>query len=231
MGATAEGAASPTRSRAGRNLPAAIAVGVGLAVVIIASLAFYKALFLIVVAAAIGIGLWELGNALAHREIRTPVPLMIVGSTGMLVGAFYGGSQVLVVVFACTVLVSVLWRMPRGQDGYVQDVTATVFCLVYVPFLASFVALLLDADDGVQQVATFVVVTIASDIGGYAVGATFGRHPMAPVISPKKSWEGFAGSVARLPHRRRDLRDPAARRRLVGGAGPGGGRRRGRDPR
>jgi phosphatidate cytidylyltransferase len=196
MGATAEGAASRTPSRAGRNLPAAIAVGVALGVVIVASLAFYKALFLIVVAAAIGVALWELGGALAHRGISTPVPLMVAGSTGMLVGAFYGGSRVLVVVFACTVLVTTLWRMQRGQDGFVQDVTATVFCLVYAPFLAAFVALLLRADNGVQRVITFIIVTIASDIGGYAVGATFGRHPMAPRISPKKSWEGFAGSTA-----------------------------------
>jgi phosphatidate cytidylyltransferase len=195
MGATAEGAAPRTPSRAGRNLPAAIAVGVGLGIVIIASLAFYKALFLVVVAAAIGVALWELGAALAHRGIATPVPLMVAGSTGMIIGAFYGGPRVLIVVFACSVLVTTLWRMPGDQDGFVRDVTATVFCLVYAPFLAAFVALLLDADKGVQQVVTFIVVTIASDIGGYAVGATLGRHPMAPRISPKKSWEGFAGSV------------------------------------
>ena len=42
---------------------------------------------------------------------------------------------------------------------------------------------------------TFILVTIASDIGGYVAGVLFGRHPMAPVISPKKSWEGFAGSA------------------------------------
>jgi phosphatidate cytidylyltransferase len=50
-------------------------------------------------------------------------------------------------------------------------------------------------DDGVAGIITFILVTIASDIGGYVAGVLFGRHPMAPVISPKKSWEGFAGSV------------------------------------
>jgi len=196
MGATGEDVVPPASSRAGRNLPAAIGVGAALGLLIIASLVFYPALFLVVVAAAIGVALWELGQALSGRGITTPVPLMIVGSTGMLVGAYYGGPRVLIVVFACTVLACIVSRMPAGQDGFVQDVTATVFCLVYAPFLASFVALLLDGDDGPRQVATFIIVTIASDIGGYAVGATLGRHPMAPVISPKKSWEGFAGSVA-----------------------------------
>src|SRR4051795_1177641 len=99
MGSTAEGTASRSPSRAGRNLPAAIAVGLGLGVVIVASLAFYKALFIVVVVAAIGLALWELGGALAHRGISTPVPLMVTGSTGIVVGAYYGGTRVLVVVF------------------------------------------------------------------------------------------------------------------------------------
>ena len=42
---------------------------------------------------------------------------------------------------------------------------------------------------------TYVLVTVASDTGGYAVGVLRGRTPMAPSLSPKKSWEGFAGSV------------------------------------
>lgn len=186
---------TPTR-RAGRNLPAAIAVGAGLGVLIVGSLTLYKALFVAVVAVFIGIALWELSLALRRQAIATPLVLMVSGATGMLVGAYYGGPRVLVVVFACTVLLGMLWRMPRGQDGFVRDVTATVFCLVYVPFLAAFVSLLLAKDDGVSRVITFIVVTVASDIGGYAAGATLGRHPMAPTISPKKSWEGFAGSVA-----------------------------------
>ena len=186
---------TPT-SRAGRNLPAAIGVGVALGVLIVGSLTLYKALFVVVVAVFIGIALWELSLAFARQAIATPLLLMVAGATGMLVGAYYGGSRVLVVVLACTVLLAMLWRMPRGQDGFVRDVTASVFCLVYVPFLAAFVALLLAKDDGVSEVITFIVVTIASDIGGYAAGATFGKHPMAPNISPKKSWEGFAGSLA-----------------------------------
>ncbi|MGH3306511.1 MAG: phosphatidate cytidylyltransferase, partial [Nocardioides sp.] len=81
---------------------------------------------------------------------------------------------------------------------------ASVFTLIYVPFLGSFVALLLAEggtsdfdrwDDGVRGIIVFILVTIASDIGGYFAGVLFGRHPMAPVISPKKSWEGFAGSI------------------------------------
>jgi len=91
--------------------------------------------------------------------------------------------------------VTILWRMLGGQDGFVRDVAAAGFCLLYLPFLASFVSLLLAPDDGVERVLTFIFVTIASDIGGFAAGVLFGRHPMAPVISPKKTWEGLAGSA------------------------------------
>jgi phosphatidate cytidylyltransferase len=88
-----------------------------------------------------------------------------------------------------------LWRLLHGVEGYVRDASSGVFVAAYVPFLAGFVALMLVPHDGVMRVITFVVVTISSDIGGYAVGATLGRHPMAPSVSPKKSWEGFAGST------------------------------------
>jgi phosphatidate cytidylyltransferase len=90
-------------------------------------------------------------------------------------------------------------RSSGGAPGYVKDVTAGVFAAVYIPFLASFVAAMLSPADGARRVLTFVILTICSDIGGYFAGITFGRggrHPMAPVISPKKTWEGFAGSAA-----------------------------------
>jgi phosphatidate cytidylyltransferase len=184
------------RSRAGRDLPAAVAVAVALIAVIVVSLAFVKGGFLIVVSAAILLGLWELQAALTLNGTWLPAPPIAAGALAMIAGAYYGGPDVLAGLLAATVLVSLLWRMPRGQEGFVRDVSATVFCLVYLPFLASFVALLLAPSDGVKRVLTFIFVTIASDIGGYAVGVVFGRHPMAPVISPKKSWEGFVGSVA-----------------------------------
>ena len=65
-----------------------------------------------------------------------------------------------------------------------------------MPFLGGFVALLLRRGRTARSRSSrFILVTIASDIGGYAVGVVAGKHPMAPVISPKKSWEGFAGSA------------------------------------
>ena len=128
----------------------------------------------------------------------------MVGGVVMVLAAYFWGAGPLVTATAVTALVIMLWLLNRGVDGYVKNATASVFTLIYLPFLGSFVALLLAEggrggggfdNDGVAGVLTFVLVTIASDIGGYAAGVLFGKHPMAPVISPKKSWEGFAGSA------------------------------------
>jgi phosphatidate cytidylyltransferase len=191
--------------RAGRNLPAAVGSAAVLLLAIAGSLFFFKAGFLLIVAAAVVIALWELHRGLLGRGIDIPEQPLMVGGVVMVVVAYFWGAPALVTATAVTALVTMLWLLRRGVDGFVQNASAAVFTLVYVPFLGSFVALLLaegghrlepnHVDDGVRGIITVVLVTIASDIGGYAAGVLFGRHPMAPVISPKKSWEGFAGSA------------------------------------
>jgi phosphatidate cytidylyltransferase len=188
-------AAAPRPSRAGRNLPAAIGVGVGLGAVILASLLVVRGAFLGVVVLAALVGVWELATALSGSGIRAPVVPVAVGGTAMLVGAWVGGTDVLVASMGLTVLAIFLWRMPDGADGFVRDVTAGAFITAYVPLLGSFVVLMLVPDDGAMRIVAFIVGVVASDTGGYIAGVLKGRHPLAPSISPKKSWEGFAGSV------------------------------------
>ncbi len=182
-------------SRAGRNLPAAIASGVVLLAAIGASLFFWKAAFMVIVVAAVLVAVWELGHAFAAREIRLVREPLMVGGAVMVLAAYVFGAPAMGTLTAVTVLAAMLLRLRGGVAGYVRDVTATAFTVFYVPFLGGFVALMLAEPEGALAVVTFILVTIASDIGGYVVGVLFGRHPMAPVISPKKSWEGFAGSA------------------------------------
>jgi phosphatidate cytidylyltransferase len=182
-------------SRAGRNLTAAIAVGLALVAVIIASLFVVKEAFVIVVLAAAGLGIMELRSALAVASIRLPLVPVAVGGAGMLIGSYYEGTQALSVAMALTLVALSLWRLTGGAEGFVRDATAGAFVTAYVPLLGSFVLLMLAESDGPWRVVTFIATTAFSDIGGYAAGALLGRHAMAPRISPKKSWEGFAGSV------------------------------------
>lgn len=195
----------PRSARLGRNLVAAIAVGLSLGAVILASLLVQRQAFVIVLAAATAVGTWELAGAFrrSHQQIKVPLPVLLLGGQAMVWLAWPFGLRGSAVAFAVTVLVSLLWRMGFGArgsganaaDGFLRDVGAGIFCAAYVPFFVSFGTLLVLPDDGVGRVLTFMICVVASDVGGYAAGVVAGRHPMAPRISPKKSWEGFGGSL------------------------------------
>jgi phosphatidate cytidylyltransferase len=183
------------RTRAGRNLPAAIGVGLGLGVVILVALYVWKPAFVAVILAAAVLGVWELTHAFAADRIRVPVVPLAVGAAAIVVSAYAGGSEAMLVALALTVLAVMLWRAPENPKGYVRDVTASTFAALYVPFLAGFAALMLRDDDGADRVVVFILLVVLSDVGGYVAGVLFGRHPMAPTVSPKKSWEGLGGSA------------------------------------
>lgn len=196
MGVESTPAASPSPSRAGRNLPAAIAVGVGLGALILGSLYWQKVLFTVLVLAVVLIAVDEMIKALRTGGAEIPRIPLFVGTTAMLVAAYFGGPMALLVALGITVLGTIFWRMPGGSIGFVRDVSAGVFLIGYVPLLAGFAILLVQPDaDGPGRAVTFFAVVVASDVGGYIAGVLFGKHPMAPTISPKKSWEGFAGST------------------------------------
>jgi phosphatidate cytidylyltransferase len=181
--------------RAGRNLPAATAVGLGLGGALLASLLLLKVVFVVIVAAATTLALRELSLAFQERGVRFPLLPVSVGGLGILAGAYYSGEGALAAILALTVIATLVWRLADGADGFLRDVSAGVFAAVYVPFLAGFAALLAAQDHGAQRVIIFMTLVVCNDTGGYAAGVLFGRHPMAPKISPKKSWEGLAGSV------------------------------------
>ncbi|WBQ07717.1 phosphatidate cytidylyltransferase [Kribbella sp. CA-293567] len=187
---------TPAPSRAGRNLPAAIAVGVGLGAVILGSLLWQKSLFILVVLTAVLAAVDELVRVFQNSGAKLSRIPLFAGTTAMLVAAYFGGPLALLIGLALTTLATIFWRMPGGSIGFVRDVTTNAFLLAYVPLLAGFAILLVQPeDDGPQRVVTFFLVVVASDVGGYVAGVLFGKHPMAPTISPKKSWEGFAGST------------------------------------
>jgi phosphatidate cytidylyltransferase len=193
---SASGTSSASKSGAGRNVPIAIGVGVFLGFVALASLLFRKEAFLGVLIVGTGFAVWELRDGLARGGIRVPLVPSLLGVVTMVIASFVGGGQALTVCFGLTCISVLLWCVFDGLHNSVRDITAGIFVAAYVPLLASFSSLLLAApDDGAKRVIVFIGVTICSDIGGFAVGVMVGKHPMAPSVSPKKSWEGAAGSV------------------------------------
>jgi phosphatidate cytidylyltransferase len=195
VGPTLVGGPPKAPGRAGRDMVAAIGVGAALGGVILASLLVYRPAFLVVVVVAILVGVVELTRALEVGGAQPPLLPVVVGAVAMLGLAWTRGASGLVVAFLLTVLAVLLWRLADGPEDYLRDASAGVLVTTYVPLLAGFAVLLLVPDDGAARVLAFIATVVGNDVGGFAAGVLLGRHPMAPSVSPKKSWEGMAGSI------------------------------------
>ena len=186
----------PPKRSAGRNLPAAIAVGLSLGGLILATVfSPYRWTFIVLLALAGVLGTIEIVKAMRTLGPQPPMVPLLVGGTASIVVAYRYGSSELFLGLALTVLGCLLWRLAGPVEGLVRDVSAAVFTVTYVPFLLGFTALLAVPGDGPRRVTAFVATVVCSDVGGYVAGVLFGKHQMAPTVSPKTSWEGFAGSA------------------------------------
>jgi phosphatidate cytidylyltransferase len=176
---------------------------VGLGVLLIGSLIFIKALFMLFTGALIAFTTFELASALRFAGRDVPRWASVVAALASVPAAFYLGDQGRWLVILGAILFVALWRLAeslgrhhRGSPQEIwKDIAAGTFIQVYVPFLGSFAVLLAAQTGGEWWALAFLLVVISVDIGAYASGLSFGKHPMAPRISPKKTWEGFAGSV------------------------------------
>jgi phosphatidate cytidylyltransferase len=186
---------APRTPKAGRDLRAAIGVGLLLGALVIGTLAVDARAFLAVVTVAVAYGAWEVRRALLTKDIHVPLLPLLIGTVAMVVSSYVRGAEALVVTFGLTVIGLLVWRVADGLAGAARDLAGSALVAFYPVFLAGFASLMLAEDDGRQRIIVFLLVTVFSDIGGYAVGVVLGRHPMAPSLSPKKSWEGFAGSA------------------------------------
>ena len=202
--------AAKKTSRAGRDLPAAIAVGVSIGAVLIATLLFAPRGWVVLCAGAIIVASHEVVRRLHEAGYVIPViPLLIGGQLTVWLSWPYGARGVLA-GFGATAVVCMFWRLflhdqsrhhdpaagPPPPSNYLRDASATLFLAAWVPLFASFAALLVyHPKEGAGRVFCLMITVIAADVGGYAVGVLFGKHPLVPTISPKKSWEGLGGSL------------------------------------
>lgn len=182
-------------SRAGRNLPVAIATGVGLAVLAAGTLVVHPVAFVVLLCLAMVVAVWEMRQALSEGGLYAPFLPVAVGAVSMTVAAYLRGAEALVFAASLTLVATLVWRVADGLAGALRDVGAGALILLYPCLLAGFAAMMLAEPQGQWRILVFILITVFSDIGGYAFGVLLGKHPMAPRLSPKKSWEGFAGSV------------------------------------
>ena len=181
--------------RAGRKLLPSIAVSASLIALVWFTLAYHRELFAVLIGLAVILGIREITKAFAAAETYLSLPALII-ATLVLTGATWRGSLAglaIATAFCLPILLVDLLR--RGPDGFIKSATATTLVLIYLPFLAGFIILLARPYDGFSRVMTFVVLISCNDTFGYLVGVLIGRHPLVPKISPKKTWEGLAGSL------------------------------------
>ncbi|MBM3723395.1 MAG: phosphatidate cytidylyltransferase [Actinobacteria bacterium] len=185
---------TPPRS-AGRNLPVAILVALVLAAAALLSLFFVKALFVALAVVALGFGALELIRGLQPAGARVSRSATVIAIAVVMVAAYVYGPLGLLVAYGFGVLVVATLALTRASEGFIRLAGFSVFVLTYLAFLPAFAMLMLREQDGAQLVFVFLALVVANDVGGYAVGALAGRHSINPVLSPKKTWEGLAGSL------------------------------------
>ena len=191
----AEHTTSKSGGRAGRNLPAATAVGIGLLALVTFSLIYVPLLFVATATFASFMAVRELSNALKMRgrhvvtEVALPASLLLPGL------AYFFGPEYSLGAVALLLIAAAWYRLRSGVEGYFNDFASTVLVIAYVPLLIGFATAMSGEELGAEMVISMILLTAGNDTGGYFAGIFFGKHPMAPNISPKKSWEGMVGSL------------------------------------
>lgn len=192
------------KARTGRNLILAIAIGLGFGAVLLLSLIFVKEIFMVLAAGCAAFAAFELTTALRTAGYDIPRSPTIISAVAMVPAVYYWHENGQLIAIAGGILLCWVWRLVLvGSPGHrapsasvLRDLGASTLIQVYVVFLASFAILLLEKPDGQWWTLGFIILVVAADVGAYSTGLLLGKHPMAPTISPKKTWEGFAGASA-----------------------------------
>ncbi|WP_435744571.1 phosphatidate cytidylyltransferase [Microbacterium sp. PMB16] len=191
------------KQRTGRDLILATVIGLAFGAALLGSLLFIKALFVPFALAAALLGVYELSRALRTSGRRIDVVPQLIAATVLVLAAYFAEPWLSWVVLFVSVAFVIVWRLMaqmvvkdgRTYGDVLADAVIGGFVQIYVPFLAGVALILLVQEGGQWWVLSFIAIAVAADTGAYAAGLAFGRHPMAPKISPKKTWEGFGGAV------------------------------------
>jgi phosphatidate cytidylyltransferase len=189
--------------RVGRNRLAAIGIGLVLGALFLVSLLVFTWLFMILAAALIGLTVFEFASALRFAGRDVPRVASTVVAVATVPAAFYFGVDGLWLAVLAAVVLITLWRLGEqfrpshntDARALFADIGAGALVQVYVTFLAGLYVVLAGLPGGQWWTLAAIIIVVATDVGAYASGLAFGKHKLAPLISPGKTWEGFLGSI------------------------------------
>lgn len=179
-----------------RRIMTALAMGVvGLPAIIYGGVFYYLLMGTFLVG-----GAWEyvrLYRAVKHE----PNEMVTVGGVLVLVTARFFFADVAIPIFVGLILLAMtvhLIAFERGRDQAALDFGITVAGIVYIGWLGSYLLdlrLLINNELGLWWLMLILPLVWAADTGGYSIGSVYGKHKMAPRLSPKKSWEGYFAGI------------------------------------
>jgi len=185
-----------------RDVPAAFMTGVLLAGVALAALWAGPAVFAVVAGIAVLVAQGELFGVMvkAHNQPATLVGL--VAGVLMMAGAYFRGEAATPAMFALGVMATFLWFMTvpaEHRTNVTRNIGMTVLNMAWIPLLAGYLIATLKLNDGKALVFAIILLTFLFDTAAFLIGSVSGggwfQRPLAPNVSPKKSWEGLLGGT------------------------------------
>lgn len=189
--------AEPER-RTGRNLPLALLTGVLLAGAALATILAGRQWFALLAGVGVALAQGEFYSAARKRLYRPATAVGLAGGALIMAAAYLRGEAAMLSMVGLSVIATYLWFMVvpgERRHDVVRDLGVTLFGIMAIPFLAGFLLVLLRAESGTAIVIATIGLTVAYDTAAFLTGYLWGRRPLAPSVSPKKSWEGAVGGT------------------------------------
>jgi phosphatidate cytidylyltransferase len=188
----------PERAGPGRDLPTAFITGLVLAGLAVGAILISPGAFAIFAGIVVLFAQGEFYLAMQKRRYQPATALGLVSGALVLGAGYYRGENAMLAIVALSLFATFLWYMtvpPQHRANLVSNIAITVLGIAYIPLLAAYAIAVLNLPDGEGLALSIIGLTFVYDTAAFGVGYLWGSRPLAPNISPKKSWEGAIGAT------------------------------------